>query len=207
MNTLKTKIGKAAENDLVERLKSGQQWAFNRLVHLYQDRLLKIAYGITFDHEESLEVVQDVFVSVFNNIADFRQEATLATWLTKITIHHCLNWKRKWMRRFKWHHRSIEKDDDPMLTNEHTNSPNPEQQIREKQMERTVMNAIGKLPEKLRVVLVLNAFEGLSYDQIADTLNIRTGTVSSRLYAARKKLLAELEITPSRGKTDDKTPV
>ena len=92
------------EQDLVERLKKGQQWAFNVLVNQYQDRLLKIAYGITLDREDSLEIVQDVFVSVYKNIQSFRQDSSLATWLRKITINQCLNWKRKWKRRFKWNH-------------------------------------------------------------------------------------------------------
>jgi len=92
------------EPDLVKRLKKGQPWAFNILVARYQSRLLKIAYGITLDREDSLEIVQDVFISAFKNIQTFRQEASLATWLRKITINQCLNWKRKWKRRFKWSH-------------------------------------------------------------------------------------------------------
>ena len=106
------------EQNLVERLKKGQQWAFNVLVNKYQGRLLKIAYGITLDREDSREVVQDVFISVFKNIQTFRQDASLATWLRKITINQCLNWKRKWKRRFKWSHQSIESENDKTLFKE-----------------------------------------------------------------------------------------
>ena len=106
------------EQDLVERLKKGQQWAFNILVDKYQEKLLRVAYGITLDHEDSLEVVQDVFVSVFKNIHTFRQEASLSTWLRKITINQCLNWKRKWKRRFKWHHDTIKSENDSDLLSE-----------------------------------------------------------------------------------------
>jgi len=106
------------EQDLVERLKKGQQWAFDVLVNRYQDRLLKIAYGITLNREDSLEIVQDVFISVFKNITTFRQDASLATWLRKITINQCLNWKRKWKRRFKWSHDSIESENDKNLFKE-----------------------------------------------------------------------------------------
>lgn len=178
-----------SEADLVERLKKGQQWAFNTLVNTYQARLLKIAYGITLDREESLEVVQDVFISVHKNIATFRQEAGLATWLRKITINHCLNWKRKWKRRFRWHHQTIESETDVTLLEENLKSQNPERLIREKQMETQVMDAIKKMPEKLRTVFVLSTFEGMSYAQIAKTLNIKSGTVSSRLHSARTLLM------------------
>lgn len=178
------------EQDLVERLKKGQQWAFDRLVNHYQSRLLKIAYGITFDHEDSLEVVQDVFVSVFKNIHTFRQDSSLATWLRKITINHCLNWKRKWKRRFKWNHTSLESTYDKNIISETRKNDNPEMLFAEKQFEENLMKAIKTLPEKLRVVFLLNVIEGLSYDEISQTLNIKKGTVSSRLYAAREKLSA-----------------
>jgi len=176
------------EENLVERLKKGQQWAFNILVDKYQNRLLKIAYGITLDQEDSLEIVQDVFIAAFKNIKTFRQDATLSTWLRKITINQSLNWKRKWKRRFKWSHESIESENNINLMNENKKSSDPETLIREKQFEKNLMQAIKDLPEKIRVVFVLNAFEGLSYDEIAKNLNIKKGTVSSRLYFARKNL-------------------
>ncbi len=177
------------EQDLVERLKKGQEWAFNTLVKTYQAKLLKIAYGITMDQEESLEVVQDVFISVHKNIATFRQEASLATWLRKITVNHCLNWKRKWKRRFKWHHQPIDSDNDFSLLEQNLKNQDPEKMIQEKQMETKLMNAVKTLPEKLRLVFVLSTFEGLSYQEIGDMLNIKKGTVSSRLHTARTLLM------------------
>ncbi len=183
------------EQDLVERLKKGQQWAFNTLVNTYQERLLKIAYGITLNREDSMEVVQDVFITVFKNIQTFRQDASLATWLRKITINQCLNWKRKWKRRFRWNHESIDSENDKDLFKESKKNDDPEMLYHEKQMEKKLMGAIKTLPEKIRLVLVLNAFEGLSYEEIAKTLNIKRGTVSSRLHFARKNLIALLELS------------
>ena len=182
------------EQDLIERLKKGQQWAFNILVTRYQDRLLKIAYGITLDTEDSQEVVQDVFISAFKSIHTFRQDASLATWLRKITINQCLNWKRKWKRRFKWSHESIESENDKNLIKENRKNKDPETLYREKQFEKNLVKAIKTLPEKIRLVFVLNAFEGLSYEEIAKTLNIKKGTVSSRLHFARKNLINSLEM-------------
>ena len=192
MNKLEANTENIDEQDLVERLQKGQQWAFNILVNTYQNRLLKIAYGITLDREDSMEIVQDVFISVFKNIRTFRQESSLATWLRKITINQCLNWKRKWKRRFKWDHKSIESENNKDLSKENNN---PEMQYREKQFEKNIMTAIKKLPEKIRLVFVLNAFEGLSYEEISETLNIKKGTVSSRLHFARKNLINSLELS------------
>ncbi len=176
------------ENDLVDRLKQGQEWAFNILVNKYQNMLLKIAYGITLDREESLEIVQDVFVSVHKNIKTFRQDAGLSGWLRKITINSCLNWKRKWKRRFRWNHQTIESKDENKLLKAKKDDNNPETLFREKQIEMLVMKNIEQLPEKIRVVFVLNTLEGLSYNEIAQHLSIKRGTVSSRLHHARKIL-------------------
>ncbi|CCK79232.1 RNA polymerase sigma factor [Desulfobacula toluolica] len=193
MNKPKATADNTDEQDLVKRLKKGQPWAFEVLVNTYQDRLLKIAYGITLDHEESLEIVQDVFISVFKNIRTFRQDAGLVTWLRKITINQSLNWKRKWKRRFRWHHDSIESENDKDLFMENKKSNDPETQFEKKQFEENLMKAIRKLPEKIRLVFVLNVFEGLSYEQIAKTINIKKGTVSSRIHFARKSLIKTLE--------------
>ncbi len=92
-------IAKLEEKALIERIRQGRQWAFDTLVTSFQDRLLKIAYGITLDHEESREIVQDAFVSAINNISGFRGDSGLGTWLRKITVNHCLNWKRKWKKK------------------------------------------------------------------------------------------------------------
>jgi RNA polymerase sigma-70 factor (ECF subfamily) len=191
---LETNADRITEKELVERLKKKQRWAFNHLVSSYQERLFKLAYGITLDREDSLEVVQDVFISVYKNIQTFRQESSLATWLRKITIHQCLNWKRKWKRRFKWNHRSIEQENDFESFEENTNINDPEILFREKQLEDNLMKAIQTLPEKNRLVFVLNTIEGLSYEQISETLHIEKGTVSSRLHMARKSLIDSLEL-------------
>ena len=169
MNKLKSESIDINEQDLVERLMKGQQWAFNVLVERYQNRLLRIAYGVTLNHEDSIEIVQDVFVIVFKKIHTFRQESSLATWLRKITINQCLNWKRKWKRRFKWSHDSLELDSGKNLLNDNNlfketlKNHDPEMLYREKQLGENLMKAIKKLPEKIRVVFVLNSLEGLSY--------------------------------------------
>lgn len=183
------------EHKLVERLIKGQEWAFNQLVAAYQERLLKIAYGITLDHGEAQEIVQDVFVSVFKNIKKFRQDSSLATWMRRITINLALNWKRKWKRRFKWHHDPIDFQTETKLAHNSGLQHNPETLIREKQMENSVMAGVRKLPEKLRTVFVLSHLEGLTYEQIAETLQINIGTVRSRLHSARKKVLNSLDNT------------
>ncbi len=175
--------------DLVRRLREGQEWAYNTLVANYQARLLKIAYGITLDHEESREIVQDVFVAAITKISGFRGEQGLGPWLRKITVHACLNWKRKWKRRFRWHHTPLEADTEFLVYDAAVDRGTPETRLREKQEDALLAKAVGQLPEKIRVVFVLNRLEGLSYTKIAQTLGIKEGTVSSRLFRARKMII------------------
>ena len=176
------------EQNLVEQLRQGDRKAFVILVNTFQKRLLKVAYGITLDPEESREIVQEVFIAVFRQIHSFRQEAALYTWLRKMTVNHCLNWKRRWKRRLRWHHDPIPLENDPSLSPENTQMETPEILIQKKQFRQQLMDAVKHLPEKTRTVFVLYALEELSYEEIADFLQIRKGTVASRLYHARKQV-------------------
>jgi RNA polymerase sigma-70 factor, ECF subfamily len=180
------------EQDLVEQLRQGRKQAFDLLVTTYQKRLLKVAYGITLDPEESKEIVQDVFTTVFRQIHSFRQDAALYTWLQKITVNHCLNWKRKWKRRFRWHHDPITVENDSVISGKDTLVDNPETLMHKKQLRDRIAEAARNLPEKTRTVFVLFALEGLSYEEIADFLHIRRGTVASRLFHARKHMIRAL---------------
>lgn len=190
------------EKDLVEQLKQGRKHAFDVLVARFQKPLLKVAYGITLDAEESREIVQDVFTTVFRHIHSFRQDAMLYTWLRKITVNHCLNWKRKWKRRFRWYHDPITVENESIFSKENTQMDTPETLMQKKQFRNRLMDAVKGLPEKTRVVFVLYALEGLSYEEIADFLHIRKGTVASRLYHARKQVARVLD-----PKKSQETPV
>ncbi len=173
---------------LVSLLKQKDEEAFRVLIRQYQAKLFGIAYGITLEKEESLDIVQDVFLKVWQNIHTFRQDAKLSTWLRRITVNQCLNWQRRWKRRFRWHHRSLESDDAGDYPELGTDDYHPESLYQKKELEKIVWEALKKLPEDARAVFVLKEAEGLSYDEIASTLKIKRGTVSSRLFYARKRL-------------------
>lgn len=179
------------EAELVAGLKNGDEQAYRLLVRRYQDRLFKVAYGILLEREEAWDIVQDVFFKVFQSIHTFKSQARLATWLHRITINHCLNWKRRWKRRLRGFHRPLDSDaDDPWGHHPPlgTEQYQPEHQVREKQMAQHLWREIGKLPEDARAVYMLKEIEGLPYDEIAEILGLKRGTVSSRLFYARKRI-------------------
>lgn len=176
------------QDRLVLQLQQGDEVAYQVLVRRFQKKLFAVAYGITLDREESMDIVQEVFIQVYRRIHTFKGNATLSTWLHRITVNHCLNWKRKWARRFKWRHSPIDTIDDKPLDKNSSAGISPEMLYEGKELGHKIENALKSLPEQARAVFVLRELEGLSYDEIAETLTLKKGTVKSRIFYARQKL-------------------
>ena len=181
------------DEELIVRLQRGDEWAFQLLVRRFRKKIFSIAFGITLDTEESRDIVQDVFFQVYRGILDFRGDASLSTWLHRITVNHCLNWKRRWARRFQWlsksgSHNETDTDEEPA-----SDLPSPEKRIVNAQTRELIDRALKKLPDQARVVFVLRELEDLSYDEIAYVTGTKLGTVRSRLFHARRQLRALLE--------------
>ena len=177
------------ESDFITRLIAGDEDAFRQLVRQYQDRLFKVAYGITLDREEARDIVQEVFLKVFKNISRFKGNAKLSTWLHRITVNQCLNWQRRWKRRLRWHHRPLQTEENIDYPELGSTDMAPDALYSEKELERFFQKQLKALSETTRSVYLLRESEGLSYDEIAEILGIKKGTVSSRLFNARKQLL------------------
>jgi len=183
------------EERLVSLLKQGHEGAYRALIRQYKTRLFSIAYGITMDREESLDIVQDVFLKVSQHIHSFKGNARLSTWLHRITVNQCLNWQRRWKRRFRWHHQPLEGDESGDYPELATEDSGPETLYEEKELGKLFREKLNRLPQETRAVFVLKEVEGLSYDEIADILKLKRGTVSSRLFYARQTLRASLKST------------
>ena len=176
------------DEELVLRLQRGDEWAFQLLVRRFRKKLYSIAFGITLDAEESQDIVQEVFLQVYRSIDTFRGDASLTTWLQRITVNRCLNWKRRWARRFRWSHVSTDNADGQPSVEPESDQPSPESRVADAQTRQQIDQALKRLPEPVRTVFVLRELEGLSYEEIAETTGIKLGTVRSRLFHARKRL-------------------
>jgi len=177
------------EKKLIGLLKQGDQEAYRVLVRQYQQMVFRIAFGITLDREESLDIAQEVFLKVYQKIHTFEQKAALSTWLHRITVNQSLNWKRRWKRRFRGQHQPLENSG---ALEPGTENQKPERLYQDKELGRMMQEGLKELPADARAVFVLKEIEGLSYDEIAATLSIKRGTVSSRLFYARKRLRERL---------------
>jgi RNA polymerase sigma-70 factor (ECF subfamily) len=181
------------EDELIERLRKGQEEAYRVLVREYHSRLYSLACGITLDRAESQDIVQEVFLKVYSNIKRFGGKSSLFTWLRRITVNESLNWRRRAKRRFRWKHQSLETggiEGGPELESE---DAGPEAMYQKKELEKSLNNGLNSLSEEARTMFILRELEGLSYDEIAAQLNLRKGTVSSRLFYARQRLKEFLE--------------
>jgi RNA polymerase sigma-70 factor (ECF subfamily) len=176
------------DEELLLRLQRGDEWAFQLLVRRFRKKIFSIAFGITLDAEESQDIMQEVFLQVYRTIGNFRGDASLATWLHRITVNRSLNWKRRWARRFKWLHVSIDSPDGQPALAPESELPSPETRVVSAQTRQQIDSALKMLPDQARTVFVLRELEGLSYDEIADAIGIKLGTVRSRLFHARRRL-------------------
>jgi RNA polymerase sigma factor (sigma-70 family) len=177
----------------------GEEAAFARLVECHQDRLLRLCERMLGDVEEARDGVQEIFLKVYRKAGEARPQGQVYTWLYRIAVNYCLNKlrRRKLVRFLRWDSR---KDDDETAApfDPPDAAPDPQAALEARRRWAATRRAIAALPENQRTVLVLARFEGLSYKQIAEVLEISEGAVESRLFRAMRRLEAAQESDTSR---------
>lgn len=171
---------------LLERLRAGEPAAFEELVRAYQHRVFAVAARMLGRAAEAEEVAQEVFVRAYRAIGEFRGEARLSTWLHAITARLCLNRLASAARR-------RERADEDLLRQTPSAELGAAAAVERSELETALRQAIAELPDDRRIVVVLRDVEGLSYEEIAEALDLEPGTVRSRLHRARMDLKAKLE--------------
>ena len=179
------------DHSLVQRARSGDERAFRTLVERYQKKVYAVALGMVKDREEAMDVVQEAFVKVHRSLDSFKADATFYTWLYRITVNLALDRRRRGKRApaVEWDD-AIAHEIDPRTVLAEPASP--ETASRRLEVREFVSEGIQNLPDGQREVLLLREVDGLSYEEIAETMGISKGTVMSRLHYARKKMMAFL---------------
>lgn len=176
-----------ADSALLARLRRGDPDAFELLVRTHQDRLYDFCVRMVGDREEAHDLVQEIFVSVHQNVRRFREDAKLSTWLFRITKNHCIN-RLKYLKR-RGRGRSEEYDETSALFTEGGGTvPGPDAALESARERARVQWAISQLDPDARMLVALRDIEGLSYEEIIDITELPEGTVKSRLHRAREKL-------------------
>lgn len=158
-----------------------------RLIIKYQDRVYNSIIKICNNSDDAAELTQDTFVKVMENIAGFRGKSSFYTWLFRIAVNETINFCR---RRFKVVTQSL---DGGIAVPADMSEGDPARLAQQKEVIALLTEAIGRLDEDHRVVLVLRDIEQMTYHQIAETLELELGTVKSRLSRARAMLREILE--------------
>lgn len=180
------------EKKLIERASNGDPAAFNRLMEAHERRMYAVALRICANREDAQDCLQETMLRIYRSIASFKGQSSFATWVYRITMNTCLDEIR---RRKNKHNASL----DSLLEtgwSPKDESGSPEKHAIDRETRKCVSNAIQELPEDMRAAIILRDIQGLTYEEIAQTLDINVGTIKSRISRGREKLREKLKKNP-----------
>ena len=181
-----------SEAALVQRCAAGDELASEELVSQHQRIVVQLATNLLGDREEALDLAQEVFLRVFRTIHRFRGQSTLRTWIYRIAVNQARNRHRFWQRRHRADQVSLDQHVAAYGDTLSGCEPTPERVLAQKELATRLRGALDDLPFEQRTAIVLREIDGLSYEEIAFSLDLAVGTVKSRLTRARQALRVSL---------------
>lgn len=186
----------ADEQALIERTRQGDQAALGQLLQAHQGRLYNVCLRLVGNPDDAAEVTQDALVKIIEHIQDFRSDAKIGTWMTRILMNQAISFLRKRKLRktisldMPDNGRSRSGDQARALRDDLADprEPDPLLNVQRNEQLALLRAAIAQLDEPFRLVLVLRDIDEMDYQQIADVLDLPVGTVKSRLFRARLAL-------------------
>ena len=164
-------------DDLLKKLRRGDEKAFERLVMEKQDKIYSVCMNMLKNVHDAQDAAQETFIKAYKAIRSFKGESSLDTWLTKIAVNTCLD-------AIRGRRDTVDIDEAYDVADPNTPEGEYEADVRR----RVVRQSLARLPSELRDVIVLKDIEGCSYEEISEILNLNLGTVRSRLHRAREKI-------------------
>jgi RNA polymerase sigma-70 factor, ECF subfamily len=183
----------ASDDDLVQRAKSGDAWAYGELISRYQDKVYTLIYGMVNNAEDALDLTQTVFLKAHTRLPQFRQDAVFYTWLYRIAANACIDFQRRRKRTPDPY--SL---DDPRLADGDFDPPStrleddPHRAVLNGELGARVRRALGCLSPILQSAFILHDLQGLSQQEIAAVFRIPLGTAKSRIQRARLEMRERL---------------
>ena len=188
---------------LVERVRQGDQRAFGILVEKYQRKLLRLLSRMVRDQHEIEDIAQEAFIKAYRALPQFRGDAAFYTWLYRIAVNTAKNYLSTRGRSMPTvSDQAMNDDDEPDERLVAQDISTPETELLSKQVAIAVNQAVDALPKELREAITLREIEGMSYEEISDTMACPIGTVRSRIFRAREAIATKLR--PILGTPDDK---
>jgi RNA polymerase sigma-70 factor (ECF subfamily) len=186
------------ESAIVGELKAGSEAAYAWLIGEFQQPVYGLVYRIVNDPADAADTTQDVFLKVFRGMKHFHGGSSLKTWIYRIALHEAAN-RRRWWFRHKAKETSIEPETESNGTVENEiqlaltdHADSPFESVAHHEVQRRVEEELRKVPEPYRTTLILRDLEEMSYEEIAEVLEVSLGTVKSRLTRGRDALRQRL---------------
>jgi len=169
-----------ADQDLVTRSQTGDPAAFEALVRNHQRMIHSLTFRMTGSLADAEDLAQETFIRAYEQIGSFRGTSKFSTWIYRIAVNTCLNWRQSETRRF-----NLNKNCAGEIFAHNQNGENDPASTQSRQQ---VQEALLKLPAKQRAAIVLTIYDGLNHAEAAQVLGCSETTVSWRVFAARRKL-------------------
>jgi RNA polymerase sigma-70 factor, ECF subfamily len=180
------------DDELVRSLRAGDESAYETLLLRFQQPVYNLAFRLLNDPGDASDVVQEVFLKVFRNVTHFRRQSSLKTWIYRITVNEAHN-QRRWF--FRHRSREVGLDDEPeqiRTRNVPDSERSPFDCTFDRERHELIEGAFARINPLFREAVVLRDVEDLSYEEIAEVLQISLGTVKSRILRGREALREEL---------------
>jgi len=184
------------EDQLIAQARAGNKAAFSKLVEKYYQMVYGVSYGVLNSHEDARDAAQEVFLKVFHQIIRFEGKSKFKTWLYRIAVNASIDMarKRKPVDSLNEVREGEEEGENEPLVRVPDKGPSPRDRLAKDELREVFRQALDQLTPDHRVVLVLREWEELSYEEIAEMLQIDMGTVMSRIFYGRKKLAEILKV-------------
>lgn len=174
---------------LIERSQKGDRQAFDTLIRKHEKRAYQYAYRLTSNPEEAGDVVADAFVRVYSALHNFKGQSAFTTWLYRILTNCFLDMRKKERSRPSTSlEAALQTDEGDLERQVEDDKPTPLDEAERSERERAIEGAVSLLPEYQRAMITMYHVETLSYEEIAEALDLPIGTVKSRLNRARLSL-------------------
>ncbi|HEY5623688.1 MAG TPA: RNA polymerase sigma factor RpoE [Gammaproteobacteria bacterium] len=179
---------RAADLALIKRVQQGDRSAFDLLVIKYQHKIIKLIMRYVRDPSEALDVAQEAFLKAYRAAPSFRGDSAFYTWLYRIAINTAKNHLVAAARRPAYYDLDLQDPEQYEVFAKLKDLDTPEGLTLSEEIRQTVNKAINDLPEDLRTAILLREIEGMSYEEIAQTMECPVGTVRSRIFRARESI-------------------
>ena len=175
------------EKELVRRAKDGDLKAYEEIISLYEKKVFSTIYYMVKNDNEIEDIAQEVFIKIYKNLGNFKEESTLYTWIYRITINVCIDEIKK-RKKVVYLDETIDTEDGEMELQLPDESKSPSEIVEENDLKERLERCIRKLPENQRIMIVLRDIKGFTYMEIAEMLKMNLGTVKSKINRARASL-------------------